>query len=55
MRNPARAGGSRTAEPGAGLGSGRAAERAELAAGGLDHRGTDGGAFELPGWLPWTT
>jgi signal transduction histidine kinase len=55
IRNPA---GTRHARggagtPGAGLGLVGLGERAKLAGGRLDTR-SDGGSFELRGWLPWT-
>jgi signal transduction histidine kinase len=56
MRNPARtpvvAPGGPT--PGTGLGLVGLGERAKLAGGRVTTR-TDGGSFELAGWLPWTT
>jgi signal transduction histidine kinase len=59
IRNPARgpssaasANGTRT--PGAGLGLVGLRERAKLAGGRLDAR-SEGGTFELRGWLPWTS
>ncbi len=56
MRNPARTprpapGG---ATPGTGLGLVGLGERAKLAGGRVTAR-TEGGSFELSGWLPWTT
>jgi signal transduction histidine kinase len=55
IRNPAgsRHAGNGAGTPGAGLGLVGLGERAKLAGGRLDTR-SDGGSFELRGWLPWT-
>jgi signal transduction histidine kinase len=54
LHSPRRTGGNGLSTPGAGLGLVGLGERAKLSGGRLDTR-SEGGTFELHGWLPWTS